>query len=247
MSTGVEPAYIWLMSRLTPMFDSPSMVRDAKGVVGPAHGKDARSQPAVPSEASQRGTVAPAATARGLTSPSKIGKVFRRLRRDGWLIYALGFLLRRNVQRAGVLSVVGLWPFPVIDNRGGYVEIGNCSFWSGVRIECWRGARVSIGTGTYLNRNTEIVAAGSVTIGRDCKIARDVIIMDTDQHALPGHKLLIDPVMIGERVWIGARAVILKGVFIGDDAVVAAGSIVTRDVPARTVVGGNPARIIKEL
>ena len=70
-----------------------------------------------------------------------------------------------------------------------------------------------------------------VAIGRDCKIARDVIIMDTDQHALR-RSATVRPVSIGDRVWIGARAMILKGVTIGHDAVIGAGSVVTKDVPA---------------
>jgi acetyltransferase-like isoleucine patch superfamily enzyme len=111
-----------------------------------------------------------------------------------------------------------------------------------VRLECWQGGFIRIGNGTYLNRNTEVVAATSVSIGRDCKIARDVIIMDTDQHALPGAELEAAPIVIEDRVWIGARAIILKGVTIGHDAVVGAGSVVTRDVPPRAVVAGVPAR-----
>jgi RNA polymerase sigma-70 factor (ECF subfamily) len=77
--------------------------------------------------------------------------------------------------------------------------------------------QIRIGDGTYLNRNTEIVAARSVTIGRDCQIGRDVLIMDTDQHAMPGREMVIDPVVIEDRVWIGARAIILKGVRIGHE------------------------------
>jgi acetyltransferase-like isoleucine patch superfamily enzyme len=180
------------------------------------------------------------------TRESAFRKIVRRIRADGWVGYVLGLVLRPNVQRAGLLSVAGGWPLPEIDNRGGYIEIGNCGLWSGVRIECWRGARVSIGNGTYLNRNTEIVAARSVSIGRDCKIARDVIIMDTDQHVLPGQALVAQPVTIGERVWIGARVLILKGVTIGDDAIIGAGAVVTRDVPPRAVAVGNPARVLHQ-
>ena len=156
--------------------------------------------------------------------------------------HLLGLWLRRRFQRAGIIVVRGGWPFPSVENHGGRIEVDNCTFFSGVRLECWQGAMIRIGNGTYLNRNAEIVAAQSVIIGRDCKIARDVIIMDTDQHPLPDGSLRADAVSIGDRAWIGARAVVLKGVTIGHDAIIGAGSVVTRDVPPGAIVAGVPAR-----
>jgi acetyltransferase-like isoleucine patch superfamily enzyme len=172
-------------------------------------------------------------------------RIARRLRAGGVRGHLLGLLLRVKLPRSGILVVMGGWRLPEIDDRGGHIEVGNCAFFPGVRLECWRDATVRIGDGTYLNRNTEIVAAQSVTIGRDCKIGRDVIIMDTDQHALPGRSLETSPVVIGDRVWIGARAIVLKGVTIGHDTVVGAGAIVTRSLPPRTVAVGQPARVIR--
>ena len=171
----------------------------------------------------------------------------RRVREYGLTSHLVGLWLRTRFQRAGVLVVRDGWPFPRVENYGGRIEVGNCGFFSGVRLECWRDARISIGTGTYLNRNTEVVAAQSVSIGRDCKIARDVIIMDTDQHALPGAELVVKPVVIEDGVWIGARAMILKGVTIGHHSVIGAGAIVTRSVPPRSVVVGPAARVLKTL
>jgi acetyltransferase-like isoleucine patch superfamily enzyme len=156
-------------------------------------------------------------------------------------------LLKLRLRNAGVLIVMGGWHLPEIDDRGGSIQVGNIAFFPGTRLECWRGAQIRIGDGTYLNRNTEIVAAGSVTIGRDCKIGRDVLVMDTDQHPLPGGELVIAPVVIEDRVWIGARAIVLKGVRIGHDSVVAAGAIVTRDVPPWSVVAGQPARVLRTI
>src|SRR5581483_1819017 len=167
----------------------------------------------------------------------------RRLRSEGWTSYVLGLWLRQHFQKAGVIRVTGGWPLPQVENRGGRIEVGSCGFYSGVRLECWAGALIRIGDGTYLNRNTEIVAARSVTIGHHCMIARDVIIMDTDQHQLPDSELLIHPVELGNWIWIGARAIILKGVRIGNGAVIGAGSVVTKDVASSTVVAGVPARV----
>lgn len=181
----------------------------------------------------------------GAPRPGFLAAIRRRLRLGGIRGHLLGLVLRLRLPHAGILVVMGGWHLPEIDDRGGAIEIGNCAFFPGVRLECWRGARITIGDGTYLNRNTEIVAARSVRIGRDCKIGRDVLVMDTDQHELPGRELAIAPVVIEDRAWVGARAIILKGVTIGHDAVVGAGAIVTRNVPPNTVAVGQPARIVR--
>jgi acetyltransferase-like isoleucine patch superfamily enzyme len=146
-----------------------------------------------------------------------------------------------------MILVRGGWPLPQVENSGGRIVVGNCAFFAGVRLECGPGASIQIGNGTYLNRNTEIVAARSVTIGRDCMIARDVIIMDTDQHALPGLELMVRPVVIEDGVWIGSRAIILKGVTIGRGSVIGAGAVVTRSVPERSLVVGPAARVLRTL
>jgi acetyltransferase-like isoleucine patch superfamily enzyme len=168
------------------------------------------------------------------------------MRTHGIRSHLLGLLIRSHFQKAGVVTVHGGWFLPTVENRGGRIEMGHCALFTGVRLEVWKGAVISIGNGTYLNRNTEVVAGASVRIGRDCMIARDVLIMDTDQHALPGQELQTAPVVIEDRVWIGARAIILKGVQIGHDSIVGAGAIVTKSVPPHTVVAGPAARPIRQ-
>ncbi|MCZ8519310.1 MULTISPECIES: acyltransferase [Paenibacillus] len=108
------------------------------------------------------------------------------------------------------------------------------------------GAEISIGDGTYINRRTEIMSKQRVSIGSHCAISWDVSIMDTDFHAIDGLPSTA-PVQIGDRVWIGCKAIILKGVTIGDGAVVAAGAVVTKDVPAGCVVAGSPAKVVKQI
>ncbi|MBV9171192.1 MAG: acyltransferase [Chloroflexi bacterium] len=171
-------------------------------------------------------------------------RIQQRLEKSGVWEHLLGLWLRRYFQQAGLIVVRGWWPLPSVKNRG-RIAVENCAFFPGVRLECVEGASITIGNGTYLNRNTEIVAYQRVSIGRDCKIARDVLIMDTDQHPLPNGDLDRAPVTIGNDVWIGARAIILKGVTIGDHAVIGAGSVVTRDIPARAIAAGVPARILR--
>ena len=156
-----------------------------------------------------------------------------------------GWWLSRSFTRAGWLACAPGFPKPRVRNLGGELEAGNCLFFPGVRLEVGPRGKLTLGTGTYLNRNTEVIAWTEVAIGRDCMIGWDVLIMDTDQHPIPGRGLDNRPVRIGDRVWIGARATILKGVTIGDGAVVGAGAVVTRNVPAGAVVVGPSAQVIR--
>lgn len=107
-------------------------------------------------------------------------------------------------------------------------------------------AAIRIGSRTYIGDRTEIHAGESVTIGNECDISWNCTIMDRDYHKLGTDKEIFLPVTIGNRVWIGCNAIILKGVTIGDGAVVAAGSVVTKNVPPKSLVAGNPARVIRE-
>lgn len=107
-------------------------------------------------------------------------------------------------------------------------------------------AKLKIGDNVAIGDRTEIHAGCEVTIGDNSLISWDCCIMDRDYHKLMSDTEIFKPVHIGINVWIGSRALILKGITIGDGAVVAAGSVVTRDVPAKTIVAGNPARVIKE-
>ena len=104
----------------------------------------------------------------------------RRFSSYGVAGHVLGLLVRPCFQKAGILIVRGGWPLPAVDNRGGRIEVGNIGLFSGVRLECWPGARISIGTGTYLNRNTEIVAA---TFNMDVEIC-NTLVPDGNQRAL---------------------------------------------------------------
>ena len=125
-------------------------------------------------------------------------------------------------------------------------------------------ARIFIGSRTHVGGGTILAAAGDIEIGDDVLIAFDALITDHNSHSLcfaerssdvrewiRGRKdwshVPVGPVRISNKAWIGARAIILKGVTIGEGAVVGAGSVVTKDVPDWTIVAGNPARIIRPL
>lgn len=125
-------------------------------------------------------------------------------------------------------------------------------------------ACLRIGSRTYIGESMIDVAC-RVEIGDDVLIAYGVIIMDHDSHSISfserqhdvrdylysdgknWEKIKQRPVTIGSKSWIGAKSIILKGVSIGEGAIVAAGSVVTRDVPEWSIVGGNPAHVIRTL
>jgi len=151
-----------------------------------------------------------------------------------------------NASRAGLRGKK-----PRIRNAG-TMRIGR-EFWTGGRVTRVQLATQPSGTlviGDYvgMNEGVSIMAVHEVTIGDYTLIADYVAIHDTDFHELaPGVPVKTAPVRIGRNVWIGRNAIVLSGVTIGPNAVVAAGSVVTSDVPANTIVGGSPARVIREL
>ena len=110
------------------------------------------------------------------------------------------------------------------------------------------GGRLEIGNNVFINYGTSIVASNLVRLGNDCLIGTHVMVMDTDFHRVEDKAWDTTgyPIIIEDRVWLGNRSMVLKGVRIGHDSVVAAGSVVTRDVPPRTLVAGVPARTIRE-
>ena len=113
-------------------------------------------------------------------------------------------------------------------------------------------ARIRIGAHGAFANNITIVARKEIVIGERLLCGDRVAIFDSDFHLVDPEKRweghgISKPVKIGDNVWLGSNVMILKGVTIGDHAVVAPGSVVTKDVPPRVVVGGVPARIIKSI
>ena len=99
-----------------------------------------------------------------------------------------------------------------------------------------------LGSG-FINSYGKIECHKHIKIGKNCAVGPYTIILDSDGHQIFG-KRNTDEVIIGNNVWIGARVTILKGVRIGDGAVIAAGTIVNKDVPARALAAGNPMHLI---
>jgi acetyltransferase-like isoleucine patch superfamily enzyme len=136
-----------------------------------------------------------------------------------------------------------------INKKNGYIGIGDkVLMYKDCKISVWGTdfeSRLKIGNNTSIGDRTEIHCGKEIIIGNNCNISWDVVIMDRDYHKLNSQEHIYKSVHIGNEVWIGCRSIILKGVKIGDGAVVAAGSIVTKDVPSRCLVAGNPAKVIK--
>jgi maltose O-acetyltransferase len=113
------------------------------------------------------------------------------------------------------------------------------------------GSKLSIGHNSGLGLSAWLSTRGGLTIGDDVMIGPEVMIFTTnhrmDRLDVPMREqgAYDEPVVIGDDVWIGARAILLPGIRVGSGAVIAAGSVVTRDVPAGAIVGGNPARVIR--
>jgi acetyltransferase-like isoleucine patch superfamily enzyme len=135
--------------------------------------------------------------------------------------------------------------------EGSEVHVGdNVLLERDVRISTGANARVYIGDNSYLGDGCNLLAVKELRIGKKCSISWHVLFMDTSSHPLgfageiPETK--IAPIVVEDHVWIGCRAVILKGVTVGTGSIIANNAVVTKDVPPRTMVAGNPARVIKE-
>ena len=111
------------------------------------------------------------------------------------------------------------------------------------------GRNIHVGRNVFINSCCHFQDQGGIYIDDGALIGHNVVLATLNHGQLPEnrHDLLPSPIYIGKNVWIGASAVVLPGVRIGDGAIVAAGAVVTKDVPPNTVVGGVPARQLKSV
>ena len=132
------------------------------------------------------------------------------------------------------------------------LEVGAFDVYAGSRINVNEGAVLKMGSG-YMNYDCIVDVFSSVSIGHNVVISERVVIRDADNHTVWEQGALIDkearpkaiPIVIEDHVWVGMNVIILKGVTIGEGAIIAAGSVVNKDVPAHCLVGGVPAKVLK--
>ena len=151
------------------------------------------------------------------------------------------------------------------NNKKESIVIGDNSFID-ANLLCASRGEIIIGNNTWIGSGSYLKCAKKIEIGNFCMFADNIIIQDTDCHSLDKNKRRdflklpykkrdidiwyespIDEVIIGNDVWVGIYSIILKGVKIGDGAIIGAGSVVTSDVPENTIVAGNPAKVIQEM
>ncbi|MEX2195503.1 MAG: acyltransferase [Thermoleophilaceae bacterium] len=168
------------------------------------------------------------------------------------LIVRLGLRRLRHGARLRTDGLAFIGPGVVLQIRpGARIELGRWSWIGhGTKIRCHEGL-VSIGAKTVLGQECTISAYRHVSIGRECVIADRVMFIDFDHGMVEVDRpirlqgIYKRDVNVGHNVWIGYGACILRGVTVGDNAVIGTNSVVTKDVPANAVVGGVPARVIR--
>lgn len=112
------------------------------------------------------------------------------------------------------------------------------------------GKYVSIGDGTYANMNLTLIDDWKITIGKNVLFGPNVTLSTTGHPVHPKHRaegMYSFPITIEDNVWIGANVVVLPGVTIGENSVIGAGSVVTKDIPANVVAFGSPCRVYREI
>ena len=183
---------------------------------------------------------------------------FTRYHITQWFSLLWSWLLTRLIFRNA--KIVRL---PIDLRNREYIRIGK-NFIAGRynRIECYKTdtygePNLFIGENVQINDKCHISCVKEIKIGNNSLIASDVFITDHDHSNLSGyidneipwvdHKLFAKAVLIGSNVWIGEKVIILKGVEIGENSVIAAGSVVTKSFPKSSLIAGNPAKLLRQL
>jgi len=182
---------------------------------------------------------------------------------QGVVLSACSAWKARYFQSFQIGGGTSIWAWRITGARDCHLRIGmNCWIRNNIAFER-KGARLIVGDRVFMGRGI-IAIADSVEIGSDVMLAWGITIVDHNSHSLryserqgdtvrwlqgvkDWESVKISAVRIEDKAWIGFNASILKGVTIGEGAVVAAGAVVTQSVPPWTIVAGNPAKVVREL
>lgn len=174
-----------------------------------------------------------------------------QLRSDGQAVLMARWYLR-NADEVG--TRVRLRGRPRVENLGRLIVHDRVQLVSTVaKLDIATGPDgiMEIGSRTFVNYGTSISASERVTIGANCQIGTYVIIMDNSFHRLEPERRHerppSQPIVLEDNVWLGARVIVMPGVTIGTGCAVGAGSVVTRDLPPRSLAAGVPARVLRTL
>ncbi len=154
----------------------------------------------------------------------------------------------RRCTRVGIRPRVYGWPR--ITNLGEILIGDKFLFFSNTvtsEMVAYPGGRLEIGSNVFINYGASLSAHQLVRIGDGCQIGSYACLMDNDYHRVedrsqPGES---SPIVLGKNVWLGVRVIVLKGVTIGENAVIGAGSVVTKDIPDNCLAAGVPAKVIR--
>lgn len=133
--------------------------------------------------------------------------------------------------------------------QGIFGEVGK-NVWIVPPLTAAVGKYVSIGEGTYANMNLTLIDDWKITIGKNVLIGPNVTLCTTGHPVHPKHRqdgMYSFPITIGDNVWIGGNVMVLPGVTIGENSVIGAGSVVTKDIPANVIAFGSPCKVYREI
>lgn len=175
----------------------------------------------------------------------------RRIWRKGWGVLRAQWHLRHAAKIGSRVRISGR---PAITIRGN-LTVGNqvqlVSTIAALEIVVNDEATLEIGDRVFINYGCSISASQLIRIGSYCKLGTHVIMMDNDFHYLDpaqrGQRPPSAPIILEENVWLAARVIVLRGVTIGADSVIGAGSVVNKDIPPGVFAAGVPAKVIRSL
>ena len=173
-----------------------------------------------------------------------LGLKWRALR-DGW--YSFGF--RKHCTRVGPGMIV---QGPCDFSCDGVLSVGRnfrarSKRYNRVEFFVSRNAQLFIGDDVFLNQGVRIACTSNVRIGDGCMIGDEAILLDSDYHSVGQAPVREEGVFLEDRVWLASRVIVLRGVTIGHDSIIGAGSVVTRSIPPHSLAVGIPARVIRKI